>query len=121
MLAVESTDDKSGAAGSANQSVPVTGDKRSSFRQPIDIRVRITLPDVKESVIFGRGEDISVGGMAIFAATDMKIGDRVVIEFVLLSGRQIKLEAIVRNRHSYRYGLEFATLTSDQRNEIERL
>ncbi|MBZ5648765.1 MAG: PilZ domain-containing protein [Acidobacteriia bacterium] len=96
-------------------------EKRSSVRQPIDIRVRITLPDEKRSVIFGRGEDISIGGMAIFVATDLNVGERVVIEFVLLSGRQLKLEAIVRNRHSYRYGLAFATLTTEQRSEIERL
>lgn len=79
--------------------------------------------DGQQESVHGRGSDLSEGGMAIYAAADdIAEGMHVNVEFTLpYSRRVLRVEAIVRNKQGYRYGLEFLTLSSSQREEIGRL
>ncbi len=60
--------------------------------------------------------------MAVYAAVDLAEGVRVRIEFTIPhSRRTLWIEAVVRNKQGYRYGVEFLTLSAGQREEINRL
>lgn len=97
--------------------------ERRADRQKIDFRIRLRyLRDGAQESVHGRGSDLSEGGMAVYAAADADEGTHVQIEFTLpYSRRVLWIEAVVRNKQGYRFGLEFLTLSSSQREEIKRL
>jgi c-di-GMP-binding flagellar brake protein YcgR len=96
---------------------------RRGDRQEVDFRIRLlySINGVQESV-HGRGSDLSEGGMSVYAAAEVNEGVHVHVEFTLPYSRNMLLvEAVVRNKQGYRYGLEFLTLSASQREEITRL
>jgi c-di-GMP-binding flagellar brake protein YcgR len=96
---------------------------RRGDRQNVDFRVRLlySMDGVQESV-HGRGSDLSEGGLAVYAPIEVNEGVHVRVEFALpYSRRVLWVEAVVRNKQGYRYGLEFLTLSSFQREEIKKL
>jgi hypothetical protein len=86
----------------------------------VPIRVIVHLED-KSRVISGRGKEISEGGMAVFAGVELRLGDKIEVEFTPPYGGPIRVQGIVRNRHGYSYGVEFFTLNEEQTAEQERL
>lgn len=97
--------------------------ERRVDRQKVDFRIRLLyVRDGVQESVHGRGSDLSEGGMAVYAAAEVSEGVRVHVEFTLpYSRRVLWIEAVVRNKQGYRYGLEFLTLSSSQREEIKRL
>jgi len=74
-------------------------------RHPVVLPVRIVAHNGVETVISGRGTELSEGGMALYVPTPMQPGDRTEVEFQtpLLP----KVECRIRNRTGLCLGLEF--------------
>jgi c-di-GMP-binding flagellar brake protein YcgR len=96
--------------------------ERRGARHKVDFRIRLVyLKDGATETSHGHGSDLSEGGMAVYAATEMTEGMHVKLELTFpYSRRVLWIEAVVRNKQGYRYGLEFLTLSSTQREEIAR-
>lgn len=100
-------------------------DLRRWERFDVEVPVRVTLPSSLGSKVHdGTGTSVSQGGMAVFIPAEVGlVGGQVVQLDVTLpySSLKISLKAIVRNRHGFRYGLEFLNLTTIERDLIERI
>ncbi len=98
-------------------------DLRRSPRYHVDVRLRLIVSkDGKNTVVHGRGNDISENGMAMFVAHELSIEQILEVEFTLPYSRQpLRVRIAVRNRNGYRYGIEFLTLSVPQKEEIARL
>ncbi len=69
-----------------------------------------------------RGQELNVGGMAVYAIVELGIGDQVQLEFPLARSQQpIRLEATVRNRVDHQYGLEFLASNPAEEKEVTAL
>jgi len=78
-------------------------------------------PD-KISLIDGRGNELSEGGMALTAGVELLLGDTVQVEFTPpYSGLPLRQTGIVRNRTGYRYGIEFVVTNTRDAEQVERL
>ncbi len=97
--------------------------ERRGDRQKVDLRIQVLyVKDGSPESVYGRGSDLSEGGLAVYAAADVHEGQHVKVEFTLpYTRRQLLIEAVVRNKQGYRYGLEFLTLSSSQREDIKKL
>ncbi len=91
-------------------------------RYQIDVAVRVTFIRDGEKIVFnGRGSELSEGGMAAYIATALEVGDRLTIETILpYSREQIAVDAVVRSKSGFRYGMEFRDLTVLERQLILR-
>lgn len=59
-------------------------------------------------IVHGRGRQINEGGMGVYAGVELRVGDRVEVEFSPPdSSLPIRVGAVVRNRDEYYYGMEF--------------
>ncbi len=68
---------------------------------------------------YGRGHDISLGGMAIYVPQLLTLGQEIGVEFDLPHSRlRFGVQCVVRNSEGYRYGVEFLRL---DRNELAEL
>ncbi len=113
-------------ASSAGSAVPVTTDgaeKRRYSRYSIDVSVKVRINSIGgvTSYCYGRGNDLSQGGMSVHVAHELRVGS--VVRLILTlphAERAIECDAVVRNRHSYRYGMEFVTLRAEDRDLVER-
>ena len=105
----------------AGESAPSWEEFRRHTRRDIDVRIKIAINNNGvQTYVYGRGNDIAEGGMAAYVSMEMAIGARVKMEVQLPYSQQpLKIVATVRNRHGFRYGLEFTTV-SDQDREIIR-
>jgi len=97
------------------------GPQRTVFRRWQ--RYRLNLPirlivsrNASTRITSGRANDISEGGVLVFAGIELNAGSEVFVEFTEpYSGDPIRARGIVRHRRGYNYGLEFVTeTTSDQ-------
>jgi len=71
--------------------------------------------------IFGRGSDVSQGGMAAYIPSELSVGTDVHLELSLpyVSGEQpIRVTATVRNRNGFRYGLEYSALADSDKERL---
>jgi len=104
--------------------VPVDGaEKRRYPRYTIDISVKVRVNSIGgvTSYSYGRGNDLSLGGMSIHVAHELTPGSIVRLILTLPHAeRQIECDAIVRNRRSYCYGMEFINLRPDDRALVDR-
>jgi PilZ domain len=77
-----------------------------------DIRVRAFVPaDAPASDSFGRGYDISEGGMGMLVPMPLAPAQEVLVVFdVPPSRRRLGVRAVVRYARGYRYGVEFQPL-----------
>lgn len=92
-------------------------------RYRIDVRVvaSVERPGGTD-VLRGRSTDISQGGMGATLAGELTPGEMVKMEFSLpFSRTTLHLRAVVRRRNGLHYGLEFHTLSPEQREAIRRL
>ncbi len=98
-------------------------EKRRSPRYSLDIAVKVAVVNDAglTSVHFGRGSDISEGGMAIFLAYELSIGTTIRLTLTLPhTEKPIACQAVVRSRISYRYGVEFTDLSTIDREILIR-
>ena len=95
---------------------------RRYSRRDIDVRIKIALNNNGvQTYVYGRGNDIAEGGMAAYISMEMSIGSRIKLEVQLPYSQQpLKIVATVRNRHGFRYGMEFTTVSDQDREIIKR-
>jgi hypothetical protein len=92
-------------------------------RYKVDVPVRvITQGLTKVTIVQGRGSELNIGGMAVFAGTELSIGAQVVVEFTPpYSGQPIRVRCFVRSRAGYRYGVEFITESENDYENVNRI
>ena len=92
-------------------------------RYKMDVPVRVIKQGLtKVSIVQGRGSELNNGGMAVFAGTELSIGDQVLVEFTPpYTGQPIRVRCFVRNRTGYRYGVEFITENDDDYESVNRI
>lgn len=106
---------------------PTGGSEAERRRWPrysldVPIKVRVKSSNGLSSYCFGRGNDISEGGMAIHIPHEIKPGQTVNLVLILpYSEKNIECEAVVRSRSSYRYGVEFLNLKPQDFMQITRV
>jgi hypothetical protein len=69
----------------------------------------------------GIATEISECGMSAIVTEPLNAGDEVQLSFDLKPGRNIVVNAIVRNHRHFRHGFEFVGLSEQNRNEIRTL
>lgn len=91
-------------------------------RFPIDVPVEITFTRSGAKVVrSGRASEVSERGIAIYLSIDLFPGDRLLIELTLpYSHEPIQLDAVVRSRAGFRYGLEFKEMHPRQKQVVAR-
>ncbi len=99
-----------------------TGDHRRYPRIKSDVRVRALFPSYAPALdTFGRGYDISEGGMAIYVPLDLAPEQELLVVFDVPPTRQrLGVRAVVRYASGYRYGVEFQSLDEHDRSELRR-
>jgi c-di-GMP-binding flagellar brake protein YcgR len=79
----------------------------------VPIKVRVRSSSGISSYCYGRGNDISQGGMSIHIPHELSIGQTISLILTLpYSERNIECDAVVRSRDSYRYGVEYVKLSA---------
>lgn len=107
----------------ATAPVAAGAEKRKNPRYTIDIsiKVRINSTGGVTSYCYGRGNNVSLGGLSIYVAHELGIGKTIKLILTLPhADRQIDCEAAVRNREGYRYGLEFVSMKPQDRELLDR-
>ena len=106
----------------ATESAPSWEEFRRYSRRELDVRIKLVINNNGvQTYVYGRGNDIAEGGMAAYISMEMSIGSRIKLEVQLPYSQQpLKIGATVRNRHGFRYGLEFTTMSDKDREIIKR-
>jgi hypothetical protein len=90
------------------------------YRLNVPIRLIFTNEGTSK-IMAGRGNDVSEGGVLVFAGLELKTGDEVSIEFTPpFSAGPVRAKGIVRHRRGYNYGIEFLQETATDREQSER-
>jgi hypothetical protein len=90
------------------------------YRLNLPIRLIVTR-DEGTRIADGRANDISEGGMLIFAGIELRAEDKVVVEFTPpYSSHPLRAPGIVRHRRGYNYGVEFQLETASDREEAAK-
>lgn len=98
-------------------------EKRRYPRYRIDVAVKVKVKTSSgiASYCYGRGGDISEGGMAIEVAHELSRGNLLRLSVTLPHcDRAIECEAVVRHRNQFHYGLEFRDLAEKDRMLLMR-
>ena len=97
--------------------------KRRWPRQKVDVPVRLVLHGYNQTfLVEGCGNDLSDGGMLVFAGLQLPVGREVEVEFQLPRSEQpLRVPATIRDRDRYFYGLEFTPESAEQQSQIARL
>jgi len=90
------------------------------YRLNLPIRVIYT-HEGNTKIMSGRGNDMSEGGVLVFAGLELKAGDEVAIEFTPpYADGPVRVNGIVRHRRGYNYGIQFLQETQDDREQVEK-
>lgn len=90
------------------------------YRLNLPIRLIVTR-DEGTRIADGRANDMSEGGMLIFAGIELRTDDRVQIEFTPpYSSDPVRVPGMVRHRRGYNYGVEFCAETRSDQEQTER-
>jgi PilZ domain len=90
------------------------------YRLNLPIRLIVTR-DEGTRIADGRANDISEGGMLIFAGIELRAEDKVMVEFTPpYSSNPLRAPGIVRHRRGYNYGVEFRSETASDREETAK-
>ena len=107
----------------SDQPIPDGASLRRWPRYSIDVEVKVVAlsEDGSTNFFYGRGGEVGEGGMAIFVAREFAKGDvvRIIAKFPY-ADRALECHAIIRNRSSYCYGMEFLGLGSTEREYVSR-
>lgn|GEM_PF-1811485 len=90
-------------------------------RYKIDVRIKVTVNTVPgvTTAMYGRGSDISEGGMTAYIPSALRVGAKVELELTFPgTTAAVRMRAAVRNGDGLRYGLEFLDLQDAVRNMI---
>lgn len=95
-------------------------DQRNHPRFRVDIRLKvITGVASNGKAFFGRGSDISEGGMRVFVPADLEIGEAVTLELALpYTDRKVLVRGVLRNRMGFSYGVEYSASTTPEEREV---
>jgi hypothetical protein len=95
---------------------------RRTSRFDVDMRVRVSPDDAQvKQFWFGQANDLGEFGMSLFVPTELELGSVIRIEFNLpYCSQKLTLRGTVRNRSSFRYGVEFHYPTQLEREMIVR-
>jgi hypothetical protein len=86
--------------------------RRFQFTLP----VRVTIEKCRQvSVMNSRGSQINAGGLALFADTDLAVGDEAEIE---VADYRLTLRGVVRNRAGDQYGVKFLATSADEAEQL---
>ena len=98
-------------------------EKRRWPRYVIDVRVRATVHANHASrTVYGRGTALGRCGMAAVLPIDLAVEDKINVDLTLpYCTQSFTMAAVVRNRSSFTYGLEFVGISTSQQAEIERV
>jgi hypothetical protein len=93
------------------------------MRYEVDVPIRVIVCTLAKTKIFdARGISLSEGGMALFAGAELRPGDQVAVEFTpAYSALPIRVDATIRNRIGYHYGVEFLMGNDAQRERVTEL
>jgi hypothetical protein len=92
---------------------------RLKIQVPVTVVVR---KNGKTVFVVGRGTDLNDGGIAVFAGTELQIGEEVEISFTPpYRGDPLVARTVVRNRRGYIYGLEYLTATVEDKARVTRI
>ena len=111
---------------SVPQSGPTSSRERAVFRRwqryRLNVPIRLIYNNEGTSKIMsGRGNDVSEGGVLVFAGLELKTGDEVAIEFTPpFAVGPVRAKGIVRHRRGYNYGIEFLLESESDREQTER-
>src|SRR5205807_7691849 len=91
-------------------------------------RYRLNLPirlivsrNASTRITSGRANDISQGGILVFAGIELSAGSEVFIEFTEpYSGEAIRARGLVRHRRGYNYGVEFLSETPAEQEQADK-
>ncbi len=73
-------------------------------------------------IVDGRGNDLSEGGLRVYAGVELRVGDNVDIEFTPpYHGLPIRTRCVVRHRNGYYYGVEFLRENTDDKEKVESI
>jgi hypothetical protein len=90
------------------------------YRLNLPIRL-IACREDSTRIMEARANDISEGGMLVFAGMELKPEDKVFIEFTPpYSSAPVRAPGIVRHRRGYNYGVQFLMDTHDDKEQAER-
>jgi len=91
-------------------------------RHRIDVRLRIEFTEGgNRQSAFGRGNNLSHGGMGAYIPCSIPVGARVFMDVSFpYSPVEVAVKAVVRNCEGFRYGLEFEDLGDHVRSVIEK-
>ena len=115
------------AMNDINEKTEATPDKPATAtrrwkRYRVDLRLKITNQIAgRNTVVFGQGNDVSEGGMSAYIPAEFVVGESVMIELTLPYSKQpILLQALVRSRNGFRYGLEYTEISDADRDQMAR-
>jgi c-di-GMP-binding flagellar brake protein YcgR len=91
-------------------------------RHRLQLPVRLVVTkDKRTHITSGRALDISDGGVLIFAGTELKPAESVLVEFTPpYASEALRARGVVRHRRGYNYGIEFLSSSADEAEHIER-
>jgi hypothetical protein len=88
------------------------------FRLNMPVRLIVTR-DNSTRITEGRANDISDGGLLVFAGLELNTGDTV--QFTPpFSGEAVRARGIVRHRRGYNYGVQFHGETETEDDQIRK-
>jgi hypothetical protein len=91
------------------------------YKLNVPLRIVIQMPD-RTAIVNGRGTELSEGGLAIFAGTELRVDQRVEIEFTPpYDGMPMRVRATIRNRNGYNYGAEFLATAREDKLHVEQI
>ncbi len=103
--------------------VPSFRELRRWPRLKIHVPVTVILRKPNKTVyVDGRGHDLNEGGIAVFAGTELSIGQEVEISFTPpYRGEPLTARTVIRNRRGYVYGMEFLVENKDDAERVENI
>ncbi len=89
-------------------------------RHRIDVRLKVLFArGSNHTSAFGRGNNISRGGLGAYIPCSIPVGTTVSLEVTFpYSSNEVKVQAVVRTCEGFRYGLEFVEVPEDVRIAI---
>ncbi len=95
---------------------PIQQRRFTRYNIDVAVKVRIKASGGVTSYCYGRGNDISEGGLRIFLNHELVVGKVINLSLTLPhTDRSIFCEVLVRNREGFEYGLEFVTISDTDR------
>ncbi|MDT8068803.1 MAG: PilZ domain-containing protein [Terriglobia bacterium] len=109
------------SSAEAEQAPMIEKRRYPRYRIDVAVKVKVKTSSGIASYCYGRGGDISEGGMAIEVAHELSRGNLIRLSVTLPHcERAIECDAVVRHRNQFHYGLEFRELAEKDRMLLMR-